>query len=114
VAAAIPRPVRLRKPDMRRQHREADVLPNVALLVEDGGAEPIEAEPAATLPAYSFRDAALLTLDDLVETWRAMGMGVLAHLDADVAATHLVRDGGCRAGAEEGVEHEVTRVGGDG
>jgi hypothetical protein len=42
-----------------------------------------------------------------------MADGVRAHFDADVAAAHLVghRRGG--AGAEEGVENEVARVGGD-
>ena len=38
---------------------------------------------------------------------------VLAHLDADVAPAHLVRDRGGRAGAEEAVEHEVAGVRGD-
>ena len=64
VATAIPRPVGLRKPDMRRQHREADVLPDVALFVEDGWAQPVEAEPAATLPPHCLGDAALLARDD--------------------------------------------------
>ena len=82
---------------MRRQHREADVLPDVAFLVEDGGAEPIEAEPSAALPAHRLRNPARFALDDLLQTRRAMGAGVLAHFDADVAASHFVRHGGCRA-----------------
>jgi hypothetical protein len=40
---------------MRRQHREADVLPDMATLVEDGRAEAIEAEAAAARPANGFR-----------------------------------------------------------
>ena len=44
---------------------------------------------------------------------QAVGEGVLAHLDADPAAAHLVSDGGGRAGAEERIEDEVARVGGD-
>ena len=42
-----------------------------------------------------------------------MGDGVIAHFNADIAAAHLVRDGGGGAGAEEGVEDEVAGVGGD-
>ena len=38
---------------------------------------------------------------------------VFAHLDADVAAAHLMRGRGRGTGAEKGVENEVARVGGD-
>ena len=111
VATAIPRSVGLRKPDMRRQHREADVLPDVALFVEDGWAQPVEAKTATALPASGFRNAALFAVDDLLQARRAVGVGMLAHFDANVSAAHLVSDGGGCAGSEEGIKHEVVRIG---
>ena len=42
-----------------------------------------------------------------------MRHGVLAHLNADVAAAHFVRHCRSGAGAEKGVEDEVAGVGGD-
>ena len=42
-----------------------------------------------------------------------MRNGVLAHFNADIAASHLVRHCRSRAGAEKGVEDEVAGVGGD-
>ena len=42
-----------------------------------------------------------------------MGNRVLAHLDPDPVPPHLVGDRRGRARAEEGVEHEVARVGGE-
>jgi hypothetical protein len=44
---------------MRRQHREADVLPDVAFFVEDGRAQPVEAEAAAAEPAKRFGNTTL-------------------------------------------------------
>ena len=40
-----------------------------------------------------------------------MGARVFAHLDADPAAAHLVGYGRGRAGAQEGIEDEVARIG---
>ena len=42
-----------------------------------------------------------------------MGDCMVAHLDTDPAPTHLVGDSGRGAAAEETVEDEVARVGGD-
>jgi hypothetical protein len=50
----------------------------------------------------------LVAVDDLAQAGRAVGDGVLAQLDADPAAAHLVGDGSGGAGAEEGVEDEVA------
>ncbi len=50
---------------------------------------------------------------DLFQPGNAMGAGVLAHFDADVAAAHFVGDCGRGTGAEEGVENEVPRIGCD-
>ena len=82
-------------------------------LVEHGRAEAVEAEAAAALPADAFGDAALFAVNHFVQARDAMGDGVIAHFNADVAAAHLVRYGGGGAGAEEGVEDEVAGVGGD-
>jgi hypothetical protein len=38
---------------------------------------------------------------------------MIPHLDPDIAPPHLLRHGSRGAGAEETVEHEVARVGGD-
>jgi hypothetical protein len=40
-----------------------------------------------------------------------MGLCLFAHFNADVAAAHFVRDGGCGAGTEEAVKDEVAGVG---
>ena len=47
VPPTIPGPVGLREPDMRRQHRKADVLPDMAFRVEYRRAKPVEPETAA-------------------------------------------------------------------
>ena len=47
---------------------------------------------AAALPFDCFRDAALFTVDHLVETRLAMGFSMVAHLDPDPLPLHLVRD----------------------
>jgi hypothetical protein len=49
----------------------------------------------------------------LVSRVRQCVRALLAHLDADPSAAHLVRHGGSGAGAEEGVEDEVVGVGGN-
>ena len=107
------RRARLGEPDVRGQVREADRRVDAPLLVEDRLAQPVEAEPAAALPAHRLRDAALLPLDDLAQPRHAVRDRVLAQLDADVAPPHLVRHRRGRAGAEEGVEDQVAGVGGD-
>ncbi|WP_295884334.1 hypothetical protein [uncultured Thiohalocapsa sp.] len=81
-------------PDPLRQVRKADAGADAAGPVEHRLAEPAEPEAAAALAADRLRDAALLPVDDLAQPRRAMGLGMVAHLDADPAPTHLVRDGG--------------------
>lgn len=108
-----PRRIRLAEPDVRGEHRKANVRADMAFLIEDRWAEAIEAEAAAAFPADAFRYAALLAFDDLVQARRAVGDGMLTHLDADVAAAHLMRDSGRGAGAEKGVENDVTWFSGD-
>ena len=107
---SVPRPSGLAEPHVRGENGVANVPPDVPFLVERRGAEPVEAKPAPALPADGLGDAALLAFDDLAQARRAVGDGVLAHLDADVAPAHLVRNGSGGAGAEEGVEDEVALV----
>ena len=76
-----------------------------------GCAKPVEAESAAAFPAHGFGNAALFALDNLFQTRDAMRNGMVAHLDADIAAPHLVRDGSRRAESlerylEQGHFHE--------
>ncbi|WP_297221212.1 hypothetical protein [Thermomonas sp.] len=52
----------------------------------------------------------MLASNHLFQSRQAMRARVRAHLDADIAAAHLVRDGGRGAGAEEAVENEVVGV----
>ncbi|MNG12493.1 hypothetical protein D3C84_961060 [compost metagenome] len=71
------------------------------------------AEATAALPADRLADAALiLAVDHLLQARHDMGMTVLAQLDHDPAATHLVGHRTRGAGAGEGVEDEVTGIGG--
>jgi hypothetical protein len=78
-----------------------------------GAAELQHAKAAAALPVHRRADAALLACDHFGQARQAMRDRVLAHLDADPLAAHLVRDGGGGAAAEEAVEDEVGGVGGD-
>src|SRR5690606_13067420 len=48
--------------------------------------------------------------DDLPQARQAVRARVLAHLDANPASAHLVRDGGGGAGAKEAVEDEIIGV----
>ena len=104
-AFADPRPVGLAEPYVSGQYGEANLRLNPSVFIKHGRAEPVEAEPAAALPAYALGDAALLALYYFPETRHAVCDGVLAHLNADVAPAHLVSDCGRRAGAKEGVEY---------
>ena len=79
-------------------------LPQRSLL-RKRGRKPVVAETAAALPAYAAGDAArVLTIDHLAEAGDDVGVGVLAELDHDPAAAHLVGDRAGCAGAGEGVE----------
>ena len=87
---------------------------DVAFLVEHRRAEPVEAEAAATLSSRPLSEMPPCSPSmTLCEPRRAVGDGVVAHFDADLAPPHLVRDRRRGAGAEKGVEHEVAGVGGD-
>ena len=55
----------------------------------------------------------MLTSDDFLQARQAVRDGVVAQLDADPAAAHLVGDSGGGAGAQETVEDEVVGVGCD-
>jgi hypothetical protein len=57
--------------------------------------------------------AGVIAVDDFLQAWNDVGVAVLAELDHDPAAAHLVGDGAGGAGAGEGVEDEVAGLGGD-
>jgi hypothetical protein len=99
---------RLLLPDKGRQRGEAHLGVDAALCVKNGRTQAGEAKAAAALPAHRLADAARLARDDLLQPGQAVRGGVLAHLDADPAAAHLVRHGGRGAGAEEAVEDQVA------
>src|SRR5690606_28130867 len=74
-------------------------------------AEPVVAEAAAALPVHGLGYATLFAVHDLTQTRLTMGLGMIAHFDADIATPHFLRDGGSRARAEEAVENEIAGVG---
>src|SRR3546814_7443057 len=76
---------------MRRETGEGDAGLDSPVGVEHRLAQPIEGKAAAALPTQSLRNPALLAVHHLVQARRAMGHGVLAHLDPDPAPPHLVR-----------------------
>jgi hypothetical protein len=82
----------------------------MAVFIEYGGTQPIEAETAAAFPSHSFGNAALFAIDHFLQARGAMRHGMVAHFNADVAAAHFVGDGGGCAGAEEGVENKVIFI----
>ena len=94
---------RFDEPDMGGQGRETDTGGNVARLVKHRVAQTIEPEAAPAFPAHGFGNPALLALNDFAQARGAMGDGVLAHFDADIAAAHFVGHGGGRAGTQEGI-----------
>jgi len=100
-------------PDPGGQGGEADFRVDAAVGEKHRLAQGEEAEAAAALPAQGLRNAAWFAGHYLLQARQAMGGGMLAHLDADIAPAHLVGHGGGGAGAEEGIEHEVAGVGGD-
>ena len=101
----------LAEPDVCRQGGIGDVRVDAVGFIKSQLAQPVEAEPAAALPANGLGDTTLLTIHYLAKARDAVGDGVLAQLDADVAPAHLVCYCGCGTGAEKGVEHKVARVG---
>jgi len=96
---------------MRRLRVEPQRRIDAAALHEHRLPQPVEAKAAAALPVHLAGDTAPLAFHHLPQTGRAVRYGVLANLDADVAAAHLVGHGGGGAAAEKGIEHEVARVG---
>jgi len=62
-------------------------------LIKDWLAQAEEAEAAAALPVDCLGDAALLAIHHLFQARDAVGDGVLAQLNADVAPAHLVHHG---------------------
>ncbi len=76
---------------------KADRLADAPVLIERGIAQGAEAETATALPTYVFADATLFSRDDLLQTRDAVRASVIAHFDADVAASHFLGDCGCGA-----------------
>ena len=101
----------LAEPDVCRQGGIGDVRVDAVGFIKSQLAQPVEAEPAAALPAGGFGDATLLAIHHLFKARDAVGDGVLAQLDADVTPAHLMRNSSRGSGAEKGVEHKVARVG---
>src|SRR3546814_7616401 len=66
--SAIPGPVRLAEPDVRGQHRKADVAADAAFRVEHRRPQPVEAEAATALPTDALRDAALFAFDHFLRS----------------------------------------------
>ncbi len=83
----------------------------VLVLVEEAGGKFVVFEAAAALPVDGLGDAALVcAVADLLESGEAVGLAVVAKLDADPSAAHFMGYGcGC-AGAEEGVENEICWI----
>ena len=98
------------EPDVGSEMVEADFGVDAALVVKDGIAELVEAKTAAAFPACGLGDAALLAVYDFFQSRGAVGHRVVAHFDADVAASHLVGDGCGGAGAEKAVEDNFAGV----
>ena len=96
------------KPYMSGQWPEFYSCGNMAVFIEYGGTQPIEAETAAAFPSHGFGNAALLAIDHFLQARGTMRHGMVAHFNADIAAAHFVRDGGGCGGAEKTVENEVT------
>lgn len=84
------------------------------VFVDQGRSQFVKAVTAAALPILGLSDAAgILAGDHLVQPDFTVCVGVVAHFNTDIPPPHLVGDGGGSAGAKEGVEDEITRVGGN-
>lgn len=64
------------EPDMGGEGGEGDIGGDAAVGIEDGRAEAVEAETAATLPVHGLGDTALFAVDDLAEAGDAEVKGV--------------------------------------
>src|SRR3569623_1262492 len=80
----------LEMPDIAGQRCEFHLRFEGAVGLKHRCAQSVETEAAAALPVARFRDAALLGGYDFLQAWNAMGLRMLAHFDADVAAVHFV------------------------
>ena len=94
VARASSAPAGFAHPDEGRQIGVANVGIDLVVGIEHRRAEREKAKATAALPVHGLADAALLAFDNLLQSRQAVRDGVLAHLDADPAPAHLVRDGG--------------------
>jgi len=84
-------------PNVRGQGWELDFGVQATEFVEYRAAELVEAEAASALPVHCPGNTALFSVYHFLQAWLAMGLGVFADLDADVAAVHFVSD--CSGGA---------------
>ena len=75
--------------------------------------EAIEAKGAAPDPACRLGHAAHFARDHFASAIHAKRSRMVALLNTDVPAPHLMGYGGRRAGAEVRIEHEITRFTGD-
>ena len=98
---------------MRGEMFKSDRRIDPPIGIEDWRAEPIEMEPAATLPTHCGRNPALFTVDHFAKARYAMGDGMVSHFNPDVAPPHLMCDGSGCAGAEVGIKHKVTLICGE-
>ena len=103
----------LEMPDVSRQCGEAHRRIDAPVLVERRLAQRAKTDSTAALPVHRLADAALLTLDYLLQARNAMRAGMIAHLNTDITTTHLVSDSGSRTTAKEAVEHDVIGFGGE-
>lgn len=97
---------------MRGQRSEFDVIVELTVSVEHRLAQFEEAKSAAARPVDGLGNAALLAVDDFLQTGLAMRLRVVAHFDTDVTAVHFVGHCSACAGTEETVEDEVVGVDG--
>ena len=70
----------------------------------------IKVVAAATLPVDSFGDAALLAVDDLINSRLAVCVAVLAKFDANPTAIHFLRNGNSCTAAKETVQNKVAGI----
>lgn len=97
---------------MRRKSGKGNGFVDPPFLIEDRLAKSIEPEPASSLPVDRFGNTALLTFDHLLEAGEAVRNGMFPHFNADVSTSHFVRHGAGGPRTEEGVENEITGIGG--
>ena len=81
------------------------------VLLQQAWGQLIELEAAAAFPVLRLADAALVgAVGDHLQARIAVGVGVVAQLNADISPAHLLRHGRRGARTEETVENEVAGV----